>query len=319
VCHFSAEPRRRSVGIPLETESVTSEGIGVEADCLSVIRRSRALMAIALASAVGAAASGAGLADPEAATAAPEVSKKKKRPKAPRFPWNARVRDAAAFARGRAGSVSFAVVDERGRIHGFHRGIRYSSASLVKAMLLVAYLNRGGVKGRRLHASDRRLLGPMIRVSSNDAASAVYSQVGPGGLRRLARRARMRRFIASPVWGGCQLTARDQARFFARIDKLLPRRHRKYALGLLRRIVPGQRWGIPGGLPRGWHAHFKGGWYRDSDGWRVHQGALLRRGGRHLGLAVLTRGDPNLGYGAETIQGITARLLRGYRVLGARH
>jgi len=236
-----------------------------------------------------------------------------KKPKGPRFPWNARVRDAAAFARGRLGSVSFAVVDERGRIHGFHRGIRYSSASLVKAMLLVAYLNRGGVKHRHLHGSDRRLLGPMIRVSDNDAASAVYAQVGPGGLRRLARRAHMRRFVANPVWGGCQLTARDQARFFARISSLLPRRHRKYALGLLRRIVAGQRWGIPRGIPRGWHAHFKGGWFPDDDGWRVHQAALLRHGRRHLGIAVLTRGDPSLGYGAGTIQGVASRLLRGYR------
>jgi Beta-lactamase enzyme family len=284
------------------------------------MRRSRALIAIGLASVVGstAAAEAARPAPDEPPrgvhAAGPGKGKGKKKPRPPRsFPWNARVRDAAAFARGRAGGVSFAVVDERGRIHGWHRGIRYSSASLVKAMLLVAYLNRGNVKRRGLRASDRRLLGPMIRVSDNDAASAVYSQVGPGGLRRLARRARMRRFIASPVWGGCQLTARDQARFFARIDRLLPRRHRKYALGLLRRIVPAQRWGIPRGLPRGWHAHFKGGWFPSGDGWRVHQGALLRRGGRHLGLAVLTSGDPSLEYGADTIRGVTARLLRGYR------
>lgn len=273
----------------------------------------RFLLAVAVASIAVAAVSAGALAE---AAAPPQTvaAKKKKNPKAPGFPWNARVRDAAAFARGRTGSVSFAVVDERGRIHGFHRGTRYSSASLVKAMLLVAYLNRGGVKRRHLHASDRRLLGPMIRVSDNDAASAVYSQVGPGGLRRLARRAHMRRFIPNPVWGGCQLTARDQARFFARIDRLLPRRHRKYALGLLRRIVSSQRWGIPRGTPRGWHSHFKGGWFPDSEGsWRVHQGALLRRGGRHLGIAVLTQGDPSLGYGADTIQGVTARLLRGYR------
>jgi Beta-lactamase enzyme family len=284
-----------------------------------VTRRTPALVAIALAAAVGALTTTAGGTDPALAGSPPraEAAKPKqgkKRPKPPRsFPWRARVRDAAAFARGRAGTVSFAVVDERGRIRGYHRGTHHSSASLVKAMLLVAYLNQGPVKRRRLNPSDRALLGPMIRVSDNDAASAVYARVGPDGLQRLARRARMRRFIANPVWGGCQVTARDQARFFGRIDRLVPRRHRKYALGLLRRIVSVQRWGIPRGLPRGWHAHFKGGWFPDGDSWRVHQGALLRRGRRQLGLAVLTSGDPDLTYGAETIQGITARLLRGYR------
>jgi hypothetical protein len=223
--------------------------------------------------------------------------------------WRARVSRAAGYARGRLGSVSFAVVDQRGRIHGSNRGARYSSASLVKAMLLVAYLNQRGTRGRRLHAGDRRLLGPMIRASDNDAASAVYKRVGVGALARLARRAGMRRFEPNPVWGGCQVTARDQARFFRRIESLTPRRHRRYALGLLRRIVAIQRWGIPRAAPRGWRVHFKGGWFEDPDGWRVHQGALLRQGRRRQAIAVLTAGSPSLAYGAVTIEGVAARLL----------
>jgi len=204
-------------------------------------------------------------------------------------------------------------VDERGRIHGFRRSVQYSSASLVKAMLLVSYLNRGDVRRRHLHPGERHLLGPMIRASDNDAATAIYARVGTAGLNRLAHRAGMRRFIASPVWGGCQLTARDQARFFARIRSLLPRLHRSYGLGLLRRIVSYERWGIPHGAPAGWVPFFKGGWFPDDDGWRVHQAALLRRGHRRIAIAVLTRGSPSLGYGAATISGVTARLLRGYR------
>jgi hypothetical protein len=215
--------------------------------------------------------------------------------------------------RSRTGSASFAVVDERRRIHA-HRGVvSYSSASLVKAMLLIAYLDRRDVRHRRLRAGDRRLLGPMMRVSDNDTASAVYDRVGSGGLLRVARRAGMRRFVPNPVWGGCQVTARDQARFFFRIRQLLPRRHRKYGLGLLRRIVSYQRWGIPHGAPSGWRLYFKGGWFKDDDGWRVHQAALLERPVRHISIAVLTRGNPSLEYGAATITGVTSRLLRGYR------
>jgi hypothetical protein len=234
-------------------------------------------------------------------------------PASHRFPWHKRVREAAGFAQGRTGSASFAVIDERGRVHAHRGAVQYSSASLVKAMLLVAYLNRRDVRRRGLRAAERRLLGPMIRVSDNDAASAIYERVGEGGLNRLARRAGMRRFAANPVWGGCQVTARDQARFFARIRSLLPKLHRKYALGLLRRIVSYQRFGIPRGAPRRWIPFFKGGWFNDDDGWRVHQAALLRRGHRRIAIAVLTRGSPSLEYGAATITGITSRLLRGYR------
>jgi beta-lactamase family protein len=191
--------------------------------------------------------------------------------------------------------------------------VQYSSASLVKAMLLVAYLDRRDVRHRRLRVGEKRLLGPMIRVSDNDAATAVYAQVGPAGLRKVARRSGMRRFAPNPVWGGCQVTALDQARFFSRIRHLIPQRHRAYALGLLRRIVSYERWGIPHARPAGWRVYFKGGWFNDDDGWRVHQAALLERGGRHISIAVLTRGNPSLGYGAATISGVTARLLRGYR------
>jgi hypothetical protein len=229
------------------------------------------------------------------------------------FPWHKRVRDATHFLAGRTGSASFAVVDDGGRVHGYRGSVQYSSASLVKAMLLVAYLNRKDVRRRDLRARERHLLGPMVRISDNDAATAIYARIGMAGLNRLAHRAGMRRFAAYPVWGGCQITARDQARFFSRIRSLLPARHRSYGLGLLRRIVSYERWGIPQSAPAGWTPYFKGGWFPDGDGWRVHQAALLRKGGRRISIAVLTRGDPSLEYGAATISGVTSRLLRGYR------
>ena len=226
-------------------------------------------------------------------------------------PWGRRMKAAGRFARGRAGAVSFAVVDARGRIHGFNRGARYSSASLVKAMLMVGYLRQA--RGRRLNGGDRALLGPMITVSDNGAADSVMERVGTGGLTRVGRRAGMRRFVPSTSWGGSQVTARDQARFFFRLPSLIPERHRSYGLGLLRRITPGQRWGVPQGAPKRFRIHFKGGWYRGDGGWRVHQGALLRLGReRKLGLAVLTEGGSGFAYGQATIRGVTRRLLKGY-------
>ena len=71
----------------------------------------------------------------------------------------------------------------------------------------------------------------------------------------------MTHFETNPVWGGCQVTARDQARFFYRLRSLLPRAHRSYALGLLARIVAHPALGNPARDPPGWRIHFKGGWY----------------------------------------------------------
>ena len=232
--------------------------------------------------------------------------------KARSYPWDKRVKQAKRYARKRGGSVSFAVIDERRRLRGFRRGRQYSSASTVKVMIMVSYLRKRKVRRRKLRGSEKALISPMITRSDNGAASAVYSRVGPGGLEHLARAARMKRFEASSVWGGSQITARDQAKFMYRLRQLTPRRHRRYALGILRRIVPGQRWGIPPAKPKRWSIHFKGGWYPGGYGWRVHQVALLRRNGRRLSLAVLTEGGPSLSYGTETITGVTKRLLGGY-------
>jgi hypothetical protein len=256
---------------------------------------------------------GSGLAQstPQPGSASAFASEAARAPKRA-FPWDKRVRAAKRYARRRGGSVSFAVISETGRLRGYRRGRRYPSASVVKAMLMVSYLRKKKVRRRRLRGSEKALISPMITRSDNGAASAMYSRVGPGGLEHLARAARMRRFEASSVWGGCQITARDQAKFMYRLRRLTPRRHRGYALGILRRIIPGQRWGIPPGKPKRWSIHFKGGWYPGGYGWRVHQVALLRRNGRRLALAVLTEGGPSLSYGAETITGITKRLLRGY-------
>ena len=107
--------------------------------------------------------------------------------------WHPHVRAAKKYAGSRAGDVSFAVRTS-GRLAGFRTDHATSSASVVKAMLMVAYLNQEGVRGRELDDEDRALLDPMIRRSSNKAANQVYGIVGSDGLYRLARRVGMRNF-----------------------------------------------------------------------------------------------------------------------------
>jgi hypothetical protein len=223
--------------------------------------------------------------------------------------WRPHVREAAKYAATRAGGVSFGVRTERGlRGIGVERTV--PSASVLKAMLLVAYLRQPGVRGRALQPADRALLGPMIRRSDNAAASAVCNIVGLDGLGRLARRVGMRRFHATRPWGLSSIDVADQTRFFLHIDARVPRRHRRYAMRLLGGIVPSQRWGIARVRPPGWALYFKGGW-GSGTGWVDHQVALLRRGRRRLSVAILITSSPSHSYGKETLRGIAARLLHG--------
>ena len=229
------------------------------------------------------------------------------------FPWGERLKDAKQFAAGRAGKVSIGVVDPDGRFHGYGANRRYNSASAVKVMLMVAYLRHGDNDDERLTSSDRHLLGPMIKRSDNGAATTIRNIVGNDGLVRLAKRAGMTRFAPAASWGLSKITARDQAVWMDGIREQIPPRHRQYAMRLLTKIIPSQRWGIPPEVPDGWKIYFKGGWAPSGNpGWTVNQVSQIRRRHEHFALTVLTRGGPSYGYGQQTIRGVAKRLLKRF-------
>ncbi len=225
--------------------------------------------------------------------------------------WTPDVASARAYAQQRVGDVSFAVRTE-GSLYGFRGRRSVRSASVVKAMLMVAYLNHRTVRRRRLRATDRALLSPMIRRSDNGAASRVRNFVGNTALARLARRVGMRRFRAAPSWGSSSIDATDQTLLFLRIDRYVVRRHRRTAMRLLNTIVPSQRWGVARARPPGWGLYFKGGWGSGS-GAVDHQVALLRRGRRRVAVAIMTTGNPGHSYGKQTLRGVARRLLHALR------
>jgi hypothetical protein len=224
--------------------------------------------------------------------------------------WEPHTSAADGYIAQRRGDVAYAVVTHNG-FWGHNSSTRYHSASVLKAMLLVAYLDRSSVRHRDLTDSDRSMLHPMITRSDNNAANRCIQIVGTDALRALAARAHMHHFEpAYPIWGNSIITASDQARFFYQIDKYVTDRHRDYAMHLLASITPSQRWGVGQVQPDGWKLYFKGGWGSGS-GLVDHQVALLRRGDDRVGVAVLTANDGSHDYGKRTLQGVFGRLLRG--------
>ncbi|MDX6581263.1 MAG: hypothetical protein QOI10_447 [Solirubrobacterales bacterium] len=227
------------------------------------------------------------------------------------YPWAKRVAAAKRFADGRAGRISFAVVDENGKLHGSHPDRVHNSASVVKVLFMVALLRQHGVRDDDLTSSEKDLLRPMITRSDNSAATAVFNRVGQPALYRLADKIGLDHFTTQPTWGLTTITAGSQARFFSRIQDYIPERHRAYAMHLLTQIIPEQRWGIPPVAPKHWKLYFKGGW-SGAPSWRVNQVMLLRRPPRRLSIAILTREQPSFTYGTQSIEGVAKRLLDGY-------
>jgi hypothetical protein len=223
--------------------------------------------------------------------------------------WQPDMQGALRYKRTRVGDIAFAVRTDS-RFWSYRPDHVEWSASVLKAMLLVSYLDRPSVAVRDLNEGDRALLNPMITVSDNDAATEVRSIVGNSGLSTLAHRVGMTSFEPAAIWGESHITARDQTKFFLHIDSFIPKLHRAYAMRLLASVTPSQRWGVGEVAPKGWKLYCKGGW-GSGTGLIDHQVALLVRGCARVSVAVLTMDDGSHPYGKETLKGMFARLLRG--------
>jgi hypothetical protein len=228
------------------------------------------------------------------------------------YPGPAAVANAAGYLSGRAGRTAFAVVDTEGRLSGVHVHWTFNTASVVKAMLLVAYLRRLHAMGQHyVDSYSNSFLYPMIHISDNNAATQCWSIVGDSGLYSVAGLAGMTDFSVSGSWGTAQLSPADQAGYFFEMDSLIPREFVGYARFLLSTIDPSQSWGIPVvARPLGYQTFFKDGSEPTGLGQLVHQVDRLEGHHRTFAIAVMTDGDPSMQYGIDTIQGVAAALLR---------
>ncbi|WP_433330735.1 serine hydrolase [Spirillospora sp. CA-294931] len=216
-----------------------------------------------------------------------------------------------AALRGRRGTESVAVYDRRrGITCGVASARRYDSASVIKATILGATLRRAGEKHRALTRTEKALTHKMITRSDNGAASSLWRSLGRTRMQRFLNLAGMRRTRLGPggYWGLTQITASDQVRLlglFTGPNRVLSDKGRAYALALMNRVIPSQRWGTPAGRPGGVRWHVKNGWLpRKGRYWRVHSiGAF----GRGYMIVVLTQDTPTMKYGIGTIE----RVARG--------
>ena len=223
----------------------------------------------------------------------------------PLVPTQRARRAAFAWAARRAGAVAVAVIDSRGRLYGYHPWRRFTTASVVKALILVTYLRQH----RHVSASVRSVLTRMIEYSDNAAADLTYRLVGRSSVQHLARLAHMRSFTAGSAWIVSRAAPADMGRFFLDMHRYIPAGHRRFADHLLSHVVSYESWGIPAAaVSLGYRVYFKPGWL---GAWMLaNEAARLERDSVTIGLAVFTDGNPTSSYGKETIAGVTARLLR---------
>ena len=215
---------------------------------------------------------------------------------------------------GRSGHHAVTVYDTVTKVSCQTDGDRhFDSASIVKAIILAALLRWHQETGTPLSDWEQDEATLMITQSDNNAATALWNEVGMRSLQHFLNLAKMNQTQLGQdgYWGLTQVTAHDEMlllELLTRPNSVLSDSSRSYQLGLMAQVIPSQRWGTPAGAPSGVTVHVKNGWLPDGTGWHINSIGAFTGKDRNYLIAVLTDGNPSEQYGIDTIESV-ARLV----------
>ena len=222
------------------------------------------------------------------------------------------------WAAGRMSTMSVLVRDERsGRSWSFRPSAAYDNASIVKLNILQTVLYQAQQKHRGLTTWEQQQAVPMIRVSDNDAATALWNHVG--GARGVAAYDRVLGLTATTFdsqghWGLTRSTVTDQVRLVRAVGHgpgPLSTSARSYVRTQMAHVRSDQHWGVSAGPTPRDTVELKNGWLPlRTHGWRVNSIGHITSNGRDYTLAILTQDNPTMTYGIATIEGASRIVFR---------
>lgn len=189
------------------------------------------------------------------------------------------------------------------------------TASIVKAEILAALLYDEQRDHVQMSSATQALATEMIEDSDNDAAQALYVQVGQEpGLAAFNQLVGLTATTANWTWGFTDTTALDQTRvvrLFAVPNRVLDAASRRFGIGLMRHVTAAQAWGISVGPTAGCAVALKNGWYPTlPEAWQVNSIGWVLGDGRNYVIAILTNHDESYGSGVTSVEAVSQALWR---------
>lgn len=248
---------------------------------------------------------------------------------------NSAAQSAAQAASTGGTTVGYALYNSSGQLlANFNDTSENYGGSITKSMLLVAYLNQVGSGTLSSEATSE--LTNMIENSDNTSADWVYGQLNnpKSQVEAVAAQAGMTGFKyddqGDSVYylGQSQVTSGDFAKFFSKIDTMLPAAQKSFALGLLSHLASSDQVGLlQAGLP---------GTVYSKEGWRpepgqltaparsgsanpfgnegapyiVNQAGQFSAGGTTYGVAVTVAGTSDQTSGQDIVQKVVSALVK---------
>lgn len=188
--------------------------------------------------------------------------------------------------------------------------VRFETASIVKVDILSTLLWQKQNAGTTLSASQRRLATKMITRSDNDAATALFHQIGgAAGLRQGNQAFGLSHTTPNSAWGLTTTTVADQITLLEVLSEdggPLTADSRAYVLGLMSQVVSDQSWGVPAAAgDRSTQVYVKNGWLsRSTDNWRwiINSIGRIVEPGHDWLVAVLTNYHPTKSAGISQVE-----------------
>jgi hypothetical protein len=150
---------------------------------------------------------------------------------------------------------------------------------------------------------------------STSPGATILPEARPRSLQRFLDLAKMdqTRLGQDGYWGLTQVTAHDEMlllQLLAQPNPVLSAASRSYQLGLMSRVISGQRWGTPVGAPQDVTVQVKNGWLPESSGWHINSIGAFTGSNKNYLIAVLTDDNPSEQYGIDTIQAVARAVHR---------
>jgi Beta-lactamase enzyme family len=220
--------------------------------------------------------------------------------------------------RGRNGEHAVSVYDRVTGVYCVYNGSKdFDSASIVKAIIMAALLRWHQETKTPLSAWEKSEATLMITQSDNDAATALWDELGMSNLQHFLNLADMgeTKLGQDGEWGLTQVTAHDEMlllKLLTAPNSVLDAYSRSYQLGLMADVTSWEAWGVTAGTPSGVSWHVKNGWLPDATGWHINSIGTFSGHGKDYMIAVLsdnTDMNDDEQYGINTIEDI-ARLVQ---------
>jgi hypothetical protein len=220
--------------------------------------------------------------------------------------------------RGRNGVHAVSVYDRVTGVYCVYNGSKhFDSASIVKAIIMAALLRWHQETKTPLSAWEKSEGTLMITQSDNDAATALWDELGMANLQHFLNLADMgeTQLGQDGEWGLTQVTAHDEMlllRLLTAPNSVLDAYSRSYQLGLMGKVTSWEAWGVTAGTPSGVTWHVKNGWLPDATGWHINSIGTFSGHGKNYMIAVLSDNidmNDDEQYGINTIEDV-ARLVQ---------